>query len=360
MYQAYSAAKETTSSRTSWGKHLNCEVDLPASWEASVIEGSIPTVTTEGQVLPTSVGADGTVVFGQLETGIDKATGAPLNREIVQLDREKKSWSTVYQMEHPNRDQQVDGSFDGRWLVFAVQHSLGSYHDWSVHAWDNTTGKTREIDEDAGIQGPLIYVDTVAGKAVWTKAVAQNITEAYLYDLATNKKTVVARGNIGAAWIVGDLIVWPEVSSSGDLEFRAAALDSGTPVKTPRGLDRVGKIKQIAASGSALAWIEGEFTTIRAWKIGWDEPRTIFDEGRDKAIDDIDVSGDLVSWHTIDNGQPVYIGDMRTGSCVRLSERGGYVETGKDAMIVVYPDSAKQKYGSFVLRPSHLSPLPRD
>ncbi|GLW96814.1 hypothetical protein [Microtetraspora sp. NBRC 16547] len=357
IYQANSAPKKKASSPAYQEKLLNCEVDLPASWRNSITKGEIPTNTTGGQVGPTSVGPDGSAVFGQLETGTDKYTGAPINEEIVQLDWKSGSWSTVYKMEHSDRDQQVDGAYDGRWFVFAIQHSLSSYHDWSVHAWDSASRKNRTLDEDTNVPYPL--VDAFSGKAVWSKKIDRDTTEVYLYGLATDRKTVIARGKIHTARIVGDLIIWLEVPSNGGLEFRAASLQTGSPVETPQGLQGVGQVGQLVASGSTLAWIESNFQTARAWRVGWDEPRTIFDEGPDKEIDDINISGDLVSWHAMDKGQPVYIGDVRTGSCVRLSERGGYVETNKDAMIIVYPSSTKQKYDSFMLRPSLLPPLPK-
>ncbi|WP_283133621.1 hypothetical protein [Rhizohabitans arisaemae] len=358
VYQAQFAVDKQASPRTSGENRLECEVDLPGSWEKFIAAGSIPTQVTAGQVLPASVGADGSAIFGQLNAG-KYEIGVLRNTEIVRFDGQKRTWSTVYRMEDPSRDQQVGGSFDGRWFVFAVQHSLMSY-ETSIRVWDQETDITRQLD-DGFVDG----VDTRSGKAIWSKGVDRDVTEVCLYDLKNDEKTVVARGRIRSTWIIGDLIVRTEGQADGSLDFRAAALASGKPVETPQGLRDIEDVGPNAASGSVLAWIEGGFRTVRAWKVGWDEPRTVFDEGRDK-VDGIGVSGDLVSWHPVDSRrcdpaagiQPVYVADVRSGTCVRLTKELGYVSTNEDAMVVVHPDSSRQKFHSFLMRPSQLPPLP--
>ncbi|WP_157549779.1 hypothetical protein [Nonomuraea candida] len=335
-----------------------CLKTMPRSWRQAVDAGRVPAKLGDGRIRPTAVGPDGEALFGELAVGDPARIDGASKKEIVRYDFDSRTWSPIYAMPDAATDQQVDGVFDGQRMVFALQHSLTTYDDWSVHVWDQQTNEVRVLDQDAGFRGPLIYVDASAGKAVWSKAVGKNIVEVHLYDLAASRDRVIARGQIGTAWIVGDLVIWPQIVRPGSQAvFQAASLTSGNLVETPPGLSKVGPLTQIAASGSTLVWIEGNFRAIRAWRIGWPEPRTVFDSGRDRGIDDVNVAGDIVSWHSLEPGQPVYLGDMRTGSCTQVTERNGYTVSNKDAMVVIYPES-KSSFGAFVVRPSRLPPLP--
>ncbi len=42
-------------------------------------------------------------------------------------------------------EEQADGAFDGRWLVWAEYRGFESFDDFTVWAWDSRTGDVRQI-----------------------------------------------------------------------------------------------------------------------------------------------------------------------------------------------------------------------
>ncbi|MGZ4258359.1 MAG: hypothetical protein ACXVRE_11405 [Gaiellaceae bacterium] len=250
-------ASASGSSTRSW-----CRAPRPRTFDRLLAKSVIP-LSRRASVLPIVGAGDGRSFFAQLYS--------PAFSGIARIDVRTSHVTRIRRF--PNaHDDQADGSFDGRWLVWNEYHSLSDFFaDFTTFAWDSRTGSVTQIGAatpkpgggfwDSGWRQP----DVRAGLATWTQGVGPDgQTEVHVYDLTTGVDRVVRHGHAqGSFFVAGPLVVWPESLSPGAFtRMLAADPRTGAAVSTPPALARLRGISTLFTDGRGLAHPSAQFTSL--------------------------------------------------------------------------------------------------
>ena len=144
------------------------------------------------------------------------------------------------------RNDQADGSFDGRWLVWNEYHSLSDFFaDFTTFAWDSRTGTLLQTgaakkDLDGNFwASPWRQPDARDGFATWTQGSGPGgVGEVHVYDLERGVDRIVRQGHPQGSFLVaGPRVVWPESLAPGQLtRMLAANPRTGASVPPPPAL----------------------------------------------------------------------------------------------------------------------------
>ena len=167
-----------TESASSW-----CRAPHPPSWKR-VVASSIVGLSRRASVLPIVGGGDGRSFFAELYS--------PAFSGVVRIAASTSHVRRIRRFPSARNDQ-ADGSFDGRWLVWNEYHSLSGFDDFTTFAWDSHTGRIGQIGaakRDAnGAFWPSGWrqPDVRAGFATWAQGAGPDGQgEVHVYDPAAN------------------------------------------------------------------------------------------------------------------------------------------------------------------------------
>jgi hypothetical protein len=214
-------------------------------------------------VLPIVGAGDGRSFFAQLYS--------PAFSGVVRVEARTSRVKRIRRF--PNaRDDQADGSFDGRWLVWNEYHSLSDYFsDFTTFAWDSRTGKVIQIGAATRSPSGELWPsgwrqpDVRAGFATWSQGTGPNGEgEVHAYDLAHGVDRVVRHGRVqGSFFVAGPKVVWPESLTQGAwTKMLAADPRTGTAVRPPRALASLRGISALFTDGRAIAYPSAKFRSL--------------------------------------------------------------------------------------------------
>jgi hypothetical protein len=238
-----------------------CRAPQPASWKR-VVAATVVSLSRRASVLPIVGAGDGRTFFAALYT--------PSFSGVVRIDAHTSRVTRIRRF--PNaRNDQADGSFDGRWLVWNEYHSLSGFDDFTTFAWDSRTRRVKQIgaarrDPD-GASWPSGWrqPDARGGFATWSQGSGSDGQgEVHVYDLAHGVDRVVRRGHPQGSFLVsGPTAVWPEsVTRGAATRMLAADARTGSSVPPPPALARLRGISALFTDGRALAYPSARFTSL--------------------------------------------------------------------------------------------------
>jgi hypothetical protein len=224
------------------------------------------------------------------------------------------------------RNDQADGSFDGRWLVWNEYHSLSNFDDFTTFAWDSRTRRVTQIgaakrDSNGGFwPSGWRQPDARGGFATWSQGTGPDGEgEVHVDDLARGVDLVVRHGHPQGSFLVrGPVAVWPEsVTRGAATRMLAAEARSGTSVQAPRVLARLRGISALFTDGRALAYPSARFRSLWWSPSLRSTPRLVFKPRN--ALDPVDngvrISGRYVIFSDTGKG---YLADTRVHRYVEL------------------------------------------
>lgn len=327
------ATPPTTDAGTSSGAGF-CRVGLPAPWQAALKAGMLPHAAGESLIVR-GVSPDGSRVVA------DSTVGG--NRALELLTDQGRHRSMVATL--PSATVQVFGvSFDGRWLAYTTMDVPTLASPWTLYLWDAThpTLPPRQLARST-IPGPYPYPLVLAGRVFWTQAIAVATTQLHAFDPATGTSRVLVTGVPGAPVRVGSLLGWTQMPPGGEaITVHVADPATGTPVPLPAGLPAQAT-RPFTLSGDAThaVWTDenltrlqvldlatGTVTTVRAHT-----PAGVF-------LQWPTVAGHLAAW---DNGQAMYVADLRTHSYTQVTPQGGSVTLSGSTLSVAYEPTGKSQ-----------------
>ncbi|MFJ8847169.1 hypothetical protein ACIRFF_30220 [Streptomyces cyaneofuscatus] len=337
-----------------------CPVKRPDTWEAAEKQrqyGSSAGLNRRG----TAVSQDGDTVFAV------EASGG--RHDLVRLEAKGRKKHVVHSL-----TPVVDGKklqygsmrFDGRWLVFEIAYDAENWNDWAVFAWDSKGGSApfEVTRHDKTVPGPFLFIHLHDGKAAWTEGVKGGKKAVHLYDLTGRKDTVVYTGQVSPVFMSGGLLGWREAPGPGDpVLLKAVSVRTGEPVELPPVISRIRGAAHVAGDGETWAWVSPDYQTLYAWKPGWKESATIAKAAEEEHIDQMEISGDLITWV---GGASVWAADLRSHSRTTLTPEYGSVVSSGDSLLVSYLTGGYTKDAgkntgttSYVLKTPELPPLPQ-
>jgi len=252
-----SAAGATHGAAPRW-----CRAPQPPSWHR-LLASSVVSLSRRASVLPIVGAGDGRRFFAQLYS--------PGFSGVVRIDARTSRVTRIRPFPSARNDQ-ADGSFDGRWLVWNEYHSLSDFFaDFTTFAWDWRTGTVMQIgaakkDADGHFwPSPWRQPDVRNGFATWAQGVGPDgQTEVHVYDLARHLDRVVRTGHAqGSFFLAGPVVVWPESLMRGELTRMVAADPrTGAPVSPPGSLTRLPGISALFTDGRAFAYPSAKFISL--------------------------------------------------------------------------------------------------
>jgi hypothetical protein len=238
-----------------------CRVAQPASWHG-LLAGSVVTLSRHASLFPIAGAGDGRHFFAELYS--------PAFSGVVRVDARTSRVTRIRSFPSARNDQ-VDGSFGGRWLVWNEYHSLETFDDFTTFAWDSQTGRLKQIgaakrDSDGNFwPSTWRQPDVRAGLATWSQGTgAGGQAEVHVYDLATGADRIIRTGHPqGPFFVAGPKVVWPESLAPGRLtRMLAANPRTGALVATPPALKWLRGISALFTDGHAVAYPSAKFRSL--------------------------------------------------------------------------------------------------
>jgi hypothetical protein len=245
-------------------------------------------------------------------------------------------------------DDQADGAFGGRWLVWDEYHGFDSFDDFTVWAWDSHTGEVARIGAAIRSPGGSFWPSTWRqpdvrdGIATWVQGVGRDgLSAVHAYDLRTGVDTIVRRGHAeGSFLLAGRVVAWPESLAPGrETRMLVASATTSTRLPTPRALRGLRGVSGLATDGRRIAYPTAAYKslwwspTLRA------APRLIVAAGRYRYVDNsVQIGGPYIGFGL----QPrVFVGDTRTRRYVELTAHGGWTRVDASSLLVLYATGSK-------------------
>lgn len=314
-----------------------CEARASRNWHRVLRQHVVPLSRTTSLV-PWTLAHDGRSFFATVRT-IGFSGVARVDAKTGRL-RKIKSFSDP-------ANEQADGAFDGRWLVWDEYRGFTNFDDFTTWAWDSSNGELRQIGAaKRGPSGdfwgsPWRAPDVRAGIATWAQGSGpDDETEVHIYDLRRDRDTVVSgRHAQGSFLIHGHRVAWPESPSRGAKTKIYVSSSTGQPVPVPPALRGLHGVSGLATDGLRIA-----YPTARYRSLWWSpslarDPERIVAALDAKHIDNsVQIAGRWIGFGI----QPrVFVADTRTRRYVEITAQGGWTRLDARSLLVLYATGAK-------------------
>ena len=249
----------------------------------------------------------------------------------------------------PDRDEdQADGAFDGRWLVWSEYHSLSSPDDFTVWAWDSRSGQvtrigaaTRSSDGEFW-ESPLQAPDARGGIATWVQGSGPDgVAAVHVYNLRTGHGAVIHRGHAqGSVLFVRHLVGLPESPGPGRVtRMQVASALTGRPAQVPRALRRLDGVSGLDTDGSRIAYPNPPYRSI------WWSPslrrkpgKIVTARSHDHVDDSVQVGGHYIGFGIWPR---LFVADTKTHRYVQIARRGGWIQVDDTTLLVAFGSPTK-------------------
>jgi hypothetical protein len=265
---------------------------------------------------------------------------------VARIDAKTSRTTRIKAFPDPG-DDQADGAFDGRWLVWNEYHGFTSFDDFTTWAWDSQTGKLSQIGvatpaPTGGFwESPWRGPDVRRGIATWAQGVGPDgLTAVHVYDLHSGHDLVVREGHAQGSFLLArHLVAWPESPSRGaETRFYVASAVSGERVGPPRALRGLRGISGLATDGRRVAYPTGAYTAL--WwspSLNTSPRRIVAARGSNHIDNSVQIGGRYLGFGI----QPrVFVGDTKTHRYVAVSGRGGWTRVDATSLLVLYARSS--------------------
>jgi hypothetical protein len=249
---------------------------------------------------------------------------------VAEIDARTDAVKEIRAFPDPAEDQ-ADGAYDGRWLVWSEYHSLTGAGDFTVWAWDSRSGRVTQIGaarrsaDGEFWESPLRAADALDGIATWVQGIGPHgITAVHVYDLRTDHGAIVHRGHAqGSFLFVRHLVAWPESPGPGRVtRMNVASALTGRRGKVPRALRTLKGVSGLATDGNRIAYPTAQYRSI------WWSPslrlkprRVVTARAQDRIDDSVQVGGRYIGFGIWPR---LFVGDTKTRRDVQIGRHGGW------------------------------------
>jgi hypothetical protein len=267
---------------------------------------------------------------------------------VARISATKKTLTRIKSFPDPSEDQ-ADGAFDGRWLVWNEYHGFDDFNDFTVWVWDSRSGQVRQIG--GATRGPdgrfwtssWRQPDVRGGIATWAQGSGPDqLAQIHAYDLRTNVDRIVRTGHgLDPFLLAGRLVAWPErpLPAAQARMYVASAL-TGRRVLTPPPLRGLRDVFGLVTDGRRIAYPDGPYRSL--W---WSSSlraagrEIVAARGADHIDNSVQIGGRYIGFGM----QPrLFVGDTRTQRYVEIGHHGGYTRIDSRSLLVLYATASKQ------------------
>jgi hypothetical protein len=244
-------------------------------------------------------------------------------------------------------NEQADGAFDGRWLVWNEYRGFTSFDNFTTWAWDSHTGALQQIGAaKRGPSGdfwesPWREPDVRAGIATWVQGSGPDeLTEVHVYDLRRDRDTVVsARHAQGSFLIHGHRVAWPESPYRGAETRIYVTSSTGRPVPVPPALRGLHGVSGLATDGLRIAYPSAPYKAL--WwssSLAHAPARIVAASSADHIDNSVQISGRWIGFGI----QPgVFVADTKTRRYIEITAHGGWTRLDSKSLLVLYATGSK-------------------
>jgi len=259
---------------------------------------------------------------------------------VAEIDARTSAVRRIKAFPDPAEDQ-ADGAFDGRRLVWSEYHSLTSLDDFTVWAWDSRSGQVRRIGaatrSAAGDfwPSPLRAPAALDGTATWVQGIGPGgIAAVHVYDLRTGHGTIVHRGHAQGSFLLArHLVAWPESPGPGRAtRMHVASALTGRRRTVPRALRALDGVSDLATDGHRIAYPDAPYRSI--W---WSpslrrKPRQILTARSNDHLDDsVQIGGRYIGFGIWPR---LFVADTKTRRYVQVARHGGWTQVDDTTLLV--------------------------
>lgn len=208
------------------------------------------------------------------------------------------------------------------WVVWTQGDSPYNGSDFSVHAWNQTTGATSllftsRLGTGGFTYGFMPFPVVHHGYAYWAQPLPRTTqapqAELRRVDLATGQSSILDTGSISSPVLAGTSLIWGRSEAGGQYSFRAVNVDTLQSVTLPAQMtsDYQSTIGYLAASSEYLAWSGSGVGNqdLHAWRVDSNLlSRSTFDQQH--VVQFMQAAGHVLLWYT---GSGSVVFDMQTG-----------------------------------------------
>jgi len=316
-----------------------CKSRTGTAWRRVLGRHIVPLSRTTSLV-PWTLANDGRSFFATVYS--------PAFSGVARVNATTKTMTRIRAFPEPANDQ-ADGAFDGRWLVWDEFHGFDSFNDFTVWAWDSRSGQVREIG--AAARGPdgrfwtsfWRQADVRDGIATWVQGSGPDqTTQLHVYDLRTNTGRIIRSGHPLSPFLLdGRLVVWPEQPFRGArARMYVYSAVTGSRVAVPRALRGLRDVFGLVTDGRRIAYPDGSYKSL------WWSPslqmageKIVAAHGANHIDNSVQIGGRYIGFGI----QPrLFVGDTKTRRYVQISRHSGYTRLDSRSLLVLYATGSKQ------------------
>ncbi|MGZ4333651.1 MAG: hypothetical protein ACXVRJ_05195 [Gaiellaceae bacterium] len=266
---------------------------------------------------------------------------------VAEIDARTNAVKHIKAFPGPAEDQ-ADGAFDGRWLVWSEYHSLTSPGDFTVWAWDSRSGQVTKIGAARRSPGrefwesPLQAPAALDGVATWVQGTGPGgIAAVHVYDLRTGHGTIIRRGHAQGSFLFARRLVgWPESPGPGRVtRMRVASAVTGRSGKVPRALRVLEGVSGLATDGHRIAYPNAPYRSL------WWSPslhrrpsKIVTAPSQDHIDDSVQVAGRYIGFGIWPR---LFVADTKTHRYVQVARHGGWIDLDRTTLLVASGSRAK-------------------
>jgi hypothetical protein len=302
----------------------------PAARLTAALSRAVP-ASLHGEVVPLGVSADGATAYVSAWSA-QFAGVAALSLGTGRL-------RPIARFPDPANDQ-ADGTWSGRWLVWAQTTSLTSLDNFSLRAWDSATGRItllgHSLTGPGGTPWPSPWhAPAVSGHvAAWAQGSGPGgVVQIRVADLRTGRVRVIATGHVQAPFFDRNLVIWPASTRPGTLtSLHAYNVATGKPAALPPVLRGVSGTDFVVTDGSRTAYFDPGLTRLY-YSPAQDQAASVVLRltGGDE-FSDLGLASGALAWTTT---RATYLASTTSGGYVRVTPAYGFAVTGTGSAVLV-------------------------
>jgi len=223
------------------------------------------------------------------------------------------------------------------WLVWEEGDSSTDMGSWSLHAWNQRTGRQLVLARSGGGNAPAGQppLPALRDEAVaWAQPVPGGgpapRAQVHLVDLARGRDTVLATGTVSSPVFAGPYLIWARMDGRGTTTLQAVEASDLRPASLPGGLAHPGSVGYLAGSREYLVWSSADLARLTAWLVGSDRSTTYTSDLR-HPFQFLQLAGHFVLWF---GGATSSILDLETGAAFDVP---GTIAGSADAVVASQP-----------------------
>jgi hypothetical protein len=211
------------------------------------------------------------------------------------------------------------------WLVWEQLDSQTLLDNWSIHAWNQTTGaswvvSTSRLPDGTYVRGqqplPVVRGTTAAWAQPIPSTTGTVAAEIRVVDLASRKQSTLDSGRLSSPVFAGPYLAWAKIDADGTYRIHAVDATSGKPVGLPDRVSRPGAIMYLGGSSQYLAWSTNNNLELIVWQVGTARYYDMVMPDTRHYFQFLQIAGHFVLWYT---GTGSSVLDLTTGAAFDIT-----------------------------------------